>query len=513
MSLLLALSCIPTETGIDGTTLSGVVEIPPAVTEEHRDAKASPSDTILLAQDLGNLSWRWERIDGEIRRFQSGADEENPADSDYTVFRPAASGTFTIVFEYGTPGAPEGPLADSGDSGSGDSWNDDSLPDSGDSGPDSGVDTGPEPDSLLYDVYLYDLDQDVHVHDPEAGDTYENSITPLAGGSTQGAGGVYVIEAELEAGKEYALGVLGIAKGDDDEKTYSVWLSGSSPEDGTLMIGAYTDAADYLNRGQLVAGAAVNEWTYDEDTRTWAGAYEMVTFKTVTSEEGVNQFEEPVGINTVTEGVQGPVYLVGGDFKNLNQGLPAGTLHNATTVEVAVKADQANTADAVVFDTIAPKIVGWEFAEEEPNDFLVDEESGEFVEGSMGGGTVLPMASGLGFVDIVTGTLDVTEEGGGSVYPDTENDVFVLTVPEELDVQITTSWTNDDYNFDMSLYDENEEFIGSGYQIADVNPEVMPLGAWEVTLEPDKTYYLVMQTWTGPIGSDDYRIELEWLGL
>lgn len=515
-SILLA--CVPSETGIDSTTLIGTAEIPPgALIEGQRDLKGSPLDTILLGQDLGTLSWRYESVSGLIRQFHDTADEDNPADSDYLLFSPAASGTFTITFHYGGTVPAAEPLPDTAEPTDSDSSSDsaDSSVDSGDSGADSGVDTGPAPDALLYDVFVYDLSQDVHIHDPDPEeedaepDTYESSIEPLAGGSTQGANGTYTIEVELEAGGDYALGVLGMTNADGADNTYTVTLSGSSPENAVLMIGAYADASDYMNKGELVAGAEIRDWVLDEETKTWVGSYEMVTFKTVESEEGQNAFGETVGLNSVNEGPPSTLYLVGGDFKNLNQGLPAGTLHNSASVEVAMKADAENTADAIVIDALAPKVIGWEFDEEEPNDFLVEE--GEFVDGSMGGGTVLPFGSGLGFVDVVRGTMEVTAEGDGGTYPEeTENDVFILTVEEELDVQFTTSWGSE-HNFDMTLYDGEEEFIGSGYQLADVNPEVMPLSLWEVTLLPGETYYLVMQTWTGPIGSADYTIELEWL--
>jgi hypothetical protein len=214
--------------------------------------------------------------------------------------------------------------------------------------------------------------------------------------------------------------------------------------------------------------------------------------------------------------VPGELFLVGGDFANLNQGLPAGTFYNSVPVAVTLKSDTENEAsEPVILDAIAPKVIGWEFDEEEPNDPELNEAEDDWAEGTfLAQGTVLPVGSGPGFVDVVHGTMTVETEGDGGSYPEPNDiDIFTLTVEEELDVQITTAWGSDDYNFDMSLYDANQEFIGSGYQLADVNPEVMPLYMWEVTLVPGETYFLVMQTWTGPVGSSDYTIELEWVGL
>jgi len=508
--MLLLLACTFTETGIDSTTLSGSIQVPQAALDEDRDTKANPRDTIADAQEL-ELSWRWEAVSGSLRTFPESADEDNPTDSDYYVFKARADGTFTAVFHYGPDGTGAAPddhetgLDSAADSG-------DSAADSGDSAIDSGEtgDTGLPPDALLYNLFAYDLSQDVHVHDPEV-DTYESSIEVLAGGSTQGAEGVYELSFEVTAGTEYAIGVLPVQNLDGLSQDYRLELSGFSPEDGGVLVGAYVDATDYLAKGPLVAGADVTEWVLLDDGRTWVGTYTMVGFKGVQSDpEAVNDYGETYEAHTVTEGA-GTVFLVAGDFNSLNQGLPAGTLHNAVPIQVDLNADQENAADDVVLDTIAPKVIGWTFEEEEPNDLGWTEE-GEIDDETWGAGTPLPMANGVGFVDIITGTLEYTQDGGES-YENNENDVFALTVPEEMSFEMVTTWPTD-HNIDVVLFDSAEAeyaFIGSGYQVADVNPEVMPLSLWGVTLQPDTTYYLVVFPWTGDVGPVDYTIELEWL--
>ncbi|HJN75459.1 MAG TPA: hypothetical protein QGF58_16135 [Myxococcota bacterium] len=504
--MLLLLACVPTETGIDSTTLSGSVVIHQVIIEEERDLLAAPRDTVDTAQQVG-ASWRWEAVEAAIRQFPQDASDEKPVDVDYYTFTALADGTFTVILHYGPDGsgaAPDTAVPDSGDSGdSGDSS------DSGDSGDSAdSADTGPLPDALLYDLYIYDLSQDVHVHDPDEGDTYESSLESMAGSSTQDAEGLLEVLFEVEAGTEYAVMVSPVQNLDSVARTYTLEFSGLSPEEGGIIAGAFADASDYLDKGALLGGAEVRDWELDLESRTWTGSYTMVGFKAVTTDsEAVNDFEEVFDQHTVKEGA-GTVFLVAGDFKNLNQGLPAGTLHNAAPVEVALSADKDNTAGDILLDTIAPKVIGWTFEEEEPNDLGWGAE--DIDPATLSAGNALPVASGLGFVDIIQGSLEYTADPGDGDWELNENDVYIITTPEDLDATIVATWA-DDANLDANLYDAEGVLVAAGWAVADVNPEVFQPTQFDVVLSGGSEWYLVILGWTGEVGAHDYTIELEWL--
>ncbi len=491
MLLFSLLSCYPIETGIDSTSLTGTVTLPadPETFEESKDPDGLNSrDRLDKADEIGDLGWRFKQVTGVMREWP--ANPGDPTDEDFYTFEPIASGTFTITLAlHGTTDGPPAP-----DTGTDDTATDDTA-DTGEPGP-------AYEESRVAALRL--LDPSVEL---EAGEV----AVPLTEVLTEG--GSAVLSFEAEAGKDYAFSVEGLQNLDGEPDGYTVWLSGSSPDGAGIKMGAYLDASDYQARGALAGGSNVTGWLLEGTT--WTGSYTMTFFKTVESGEAENSYGETIDSHTVIEGAE-TVYLVGGTFKSLNEALPAGTLHNGTPVQVDLKPNKANEADPVVLDTIAPKVIGWTVDEVEPNNVGFLDEGGLDLA-NIAESTELPIGSGLGFVDVINGVQtfsDVMADGADSTGSDENNDidVYTLTVPESLDVVVTMSWPTT-ANLDGYMADSTGTIVAAGYAIGDVNPEFYPVSAFDVTLEPGETYYLVVLPWEGDAGDHAYTIELEWVGL
>ena len=510
---LLAVACYAPETGIDQTTLVGTVELPPAAEalEEDTDGTESARDTYDTAQEI-ELNWRWQNVGGQIRQFPPGLE-----DVDWYSFSPLADGAFTVVFEYGEEyslmpgGSPGGAKEDTGQEDTGAAGDTDKVPnkdtgdkptdDTGDTSGDTSDTAGDSADTGFSELEVYA----VYVHDLSELDA-DGNPTEIAGGLTDGSAGIFEIPLdEVTAGGSYAVSVAMVLNDNGSYGKYEVWFSSSDPTDSGIKLGAYADASDYANRGDPVSGAAVNNWVFDADSRTWSGTYEMLYFKSVTSDTGMNSYGEVVDVHEVTEGA-GTVYLVGGTFSSLNQGLPAGTLHNGTPIEVVLKADKENTADTVVIDTIAPKEIGWETAEEEPNDVAIDENTYN-LSGDLADAQALPVGSGVPFVDVITGTMSLTID---DPYWTDDQDVYALTVSESANATFALAMPTD-VDFDLHLYDFEGTYIAVGWGEANSNPEFINTELWGVTLEPDTTYYIAVHPWEGAAGDHEYQIEIEWI--
>lgn len=489
--LLILMSCYPVETGIDSTTLTGTLSLPadPVTFEETKDGTGLQArDQIARADEVGDLGWRFKQVTGDMREWPAAPGD--PTDEDFYTFSPIASGTFTIRLTLGAAAGP--PAPDTGLDTGGD------TADTGETG-----DPGP--------AYEENQVSRLRLFDPSVELGEGELPTPLAEALTEG--GLATLSFEVEAGKDYAFSVEGLQNLEDDSSDYSVWLSGSDPSAASIKVGAYTSVETMMSRGPLAAGSDAQGWTLDGTT--WTASYTMNLFKTVVSGSTENSYGETIDSHEVEEGA-GTVYIVGGTFKSLNEALPAGTLHNGTPVQVDLKANAANEADPVVLDTIAPKVIGWTTPEVEPNDVGFLDEGGLDLA-NIAEATVLPIGSGLGFVDVITGTQtfpDVLTDGADSAGSDENNDtdVYVLTVPESTDVVITMSWA-DTSNLDGYLADSTGAIVAAGYAIGDVNPEFYPVSAFDLTLEPGETYYIIVLPWSGEAGDHAYTIELEWVGL
>ena len=518
LPLMLLLSCAGPESDVDKTTLIGTARIlPGAAVDVETDVKDSPKDLLSNALDLGTLSWRPETWTAKMRVLADDA-PEGTVEKDWFVFRPAGTGAFSFTVTLGEPaGAPKPApdTGDTGDTGEPSDTSDTSEPtDTADtSEPTDTADTSdtsdtgaPEPvyiDLVVYEVAVYDLS----LGDPEL----DPDVEPIAYANSDGTGGTVSLAIdEVVGGGKYAFVITPLRLGNDKGESYTVAVSGSDPNDGVIMVGAYASAENYLSRGNPTAGAQITDWAQDEATGEWVGTYEMLYVQSVTSEEGENQYGEKIDNHTVTVNLS-TVWLVAGDFTVLNQGLPAGTLHNATPIEVNLTPNEENTAPAeVVLDTIAPKLIGFDYAETEPNDIFIDVDSDGYPLDvtSAANANVLPVAFGVGYVDIITG---VQSFGVDNPYWNAgDYDIFVLTVPEALGLAASVGWDGP-VDFDFHIYDSAGAILVASWWEGDGNPEGFTLSNWGVVLQPGETYYLALMGYSGPAGEYPYTIELEWL--
>ena len=203
------------------------------------------------------------------------------------------------------------------------------------------------------------------------------------------------------------------------------------------------------------------------------------------------------------------VYVFAGTFTNLNAGLSSKVHYSSESTEVSLtdtdkdEVGKQVSADPVVIDTVQPVLYGWSVPEVEPNTVAFDGAAITTAEAQ-----ALGEASGPGFIDTITGSLDY--EADDPQYTG-ENDAFSFTVPVSSTALITAGWPDDAYNSDVYVFDSDGNTLGAGWSIADVNPEVFHMGDdWGVTFEPGVTYYIAIFPWSGPAGAHEYTIEIEW---
>ncbi|MEY3210681.1 MAG: hypothetical protein RIT28_1162 [Pseudomonadota bacterium] len=517
LPLMLLLSCAGPESDIDKTTLTGTARIlPGAAVDVETDVKDSPKDSLATALDLGSLSWRPETWTGKMRVVGADAAADGVVEKDWIVFRPAGTGAFSFTVTLGEPAGPPKPAPDTADTADTPDTGDTSEPtdtettDTGDTSEPTDTATTDtsetEPsytDVVVYEVAVYDLS----LGDPDV----DADIEPIASAYSDGTGGTVSLGIdEVKEGGEYAFVITPVYLGNGKTESYTVSVSGSDPNDGLLMVGAYTSADNYLSRGNPVAGAQITDWVQDEATGEWVGSYEMIYVQSVTSEEGENEYGETIDNHTVGINLS-KVWLVAGDFTVLNQGLPAGTLYNTAPIEVSLSANEANTAPSeVVLDAIAPKLIGFTFAETEPNEGFVDIASADYALDmtSVAGANALPVASGLGYVDIISGVQSYGVDNPS--WNDGDYDVFALTVSEPLGLSAAVAWEGG-ADLDFHIYDSTGAYLAVGWGEGNTNPERFTLSNWGAVLQPGETYYLVLMGYEGPIGEYAYTIELEWL--
>jgi len=529
--LIALVGCITPEAGIDRTLLEGKVTIPMSIESDPGDGQASIRDSVADAYDMGPLSWRYTTITGKARSFGDWNSFEASweGDLDFFAFTGAAEEEVTFSFTYDAANSTETSTGtDTGTTTT--STTDTATGDTGDTG-DTGI-VEEEPPALLWDVQLYSLDQGLD----------ESTGVPLnsvAGGTSLGAGGLIEFTATIEPGQDYVVGIIPLANNIEADNNYSLMISGHSPEKTSIFAGAYAPFDDMMNRGAPIGGSAVEGWSLDEETKEWSGSYRMTYIRQVemVEPEVVPEGEEAQSAAVVTEGAQS-VMIIAGDFANLNQGLPAGTLYSPTPAEVTMngplsggeeiceETPEDTTSDPglnllhcrvvapdIAVTEIAPKVLGWEITEVEPNDVSVDPYIVDIEVEALANAQDLGVAgSGVGYVDRIVGTLGFPSEEPG--WLDGDSDAFGFTVNEPIDATITLDWAvaND---FDINLYRHDEangvvETIGYSWYS---QPEVWNVSDYGEILEPGYTYYLVVLAWTGEVGDHPYTIELEWLGL
>jgi hypothetical protein len=266
LPLMLLLSCAGPESDIDKTTLTGTARIlPGAAVDVETDVKDNPKDSLATALDLGSLSWRPETWTGKMRVVGADAAAEGVVEKDWIVFRTAGTGAFSFTVSLGEPAGPPKPAPDTGDTAD--------TADTSEPTDTATTDTDEtEPsytDIVVYEVAVYDLS----LGDPEI----DADIEPFAYAFSDGTGGTVSLGIdEVKEGGEYAFVITPVYLGNGKTESYTVAVSGSDPNDGLLMVGAYTSADNYLSRGNPVAGAQISDWVQDEATGEWVGSYEMV---------------------------------------------------------------------------------------------------------------------------------------------------------------------------------------------------------------------------------------------
>ncbi len=280
---------------------------------------------------------------------------------------------------------------------------------------------------------------------------------------------------------------------------------------------------------------------YDEDSASCVQDTECEETCTWEVEETVTEIcdEEHTVVESIPE-----VWLMGGTWPTLNASIPSGALYSSEAVHVATgdgddlvgtwgidtdapetepeeSTDTADTAPpdpvtvprgeiVVVVDALQPKVIGWEYTEEEPNDVLTDED-GAFDWANVGSyANMLPVASGPGIVDIIHGVVIYETED-----PDYsgDNDVFGVTVEEEMNATVTFTYGSDADNLDMYLLDSTGGVLVAAYAYGDVNPESFSTATAGFTFVPGEEYYIVIFGWVGTAGEKTYNVELEYAAL
>ncbi len=206
---------------------------------------------------------------------------------------------------------------------------------------------------------------------------------------------------------------------------------------------------------------------------------------------------------TVVDGNLCEVWVYAGTFPNLNSGIPSGTLFSSTGTHVTLDTENI-TKVTVEVDTIQPKMIGWTYAEQESNDPDYDAENDQWAAGANDPG----ITSGPGFVDIITGTIEMT---GAAGYGEHDEDLFIVTVPSDVYLSVILDWDSAD---DIDYY-----VLGprDGDPVADYEDDsdyyAQPeFGVTRDLLHPGETYYIWVAGYAGTDGSvANYTVELEYL--
>jgi len=490
--LLLAGCASAPEAGIDRTFIRGTVTLPPGDVAEAEAAQGD-NDDFLTPEDIGYITTRYTILSGSCLEF-ANIDSVPTGDVDHYVFSPLNSGPLDITMTYAVA----------------------------------------EP-AVTLEAVQYSF-QAYNAADPK---------TVLAGGSTDGSGGLFETTIDVTAGETYIIAVGGLVDREGTDGAYSVTFSGFDPngtiattadtlepgwgyQDGEIytadptrfIIGAYS-SDDASARGLPLGGSDVPEFTFDEETLTWSGDYEITyVYGSVLPEvEDTGEFAVP----EITVGLD-QVYLFAGTFPSLNAGLTAGTFYSSTPLLVSLSeakteeyeagwigsgsVNKVLEADALACDLVQPKQYGWAEADAEPNDFADIGDGYAVVDTA--GAQAMPEATGNGFIDTITGTLDFTSADPSWLGVDV--DAYAITVPESLDAYITMGWADANYDLDLHVYLADGTLAAAGWADSNANPEDISFAAEAgVAMEPGETYYITAMPWSGPEGAVDYTIEIEWL--
>jgi hypothetical protein len=470
ISFLLLSACIPAETGIDHTILTGTLTIPPATVDDARSNNEIGAAQGLGPDDASSLTYRTVVVNGKITSWRQGLAEGDP---DYFAFTPVKDGTFSFDLAFDTAAAGEGDTAGAADA--------DILTVS------------------ILDPATYDADAGTGV---------------LWSSTTDGSLGAFAFEYDVTGGTEYVLLIEPTATDDTDaELPYTLVLSGSAPEDETVLVGAYLGTDPSVAENPM-GGTNATDWVYDPDTMTWSGAWKIMYVRSVTAVEDTDPSDLFLPTPTVEEG-PATVFVRAATLTSLNAGPAAGALYTTTSVEVAVTGAEQVVETPLVLDGVAPKVIGVQAAETLPDETLAEI---DLADNSLIAETLvaqdLGMLSGLGYVDVITGS-SLHDPAASGWNGTNDSDAFAFTVPELLGVRMVASWADSATDIDFGIWYADPDYglidlfssWGSTYCMSAANPEVCES---EIVLEPETTYYLLA---LGYLGTDDepYTIELEWV--
>ncbi|MFN7146867.1 MAG: hypothetical protein ACK4YP_24040, partial [Myxococcota bacterium] len=311
----------------------------------------------------------------------------------------------------------------------------------------------------------------------------------------------------------YVLRVLPVSTdATTEELPYTLVVSGSAPDDTTVLAGAYL-GADPTVAENPVGGTNVTGWTYDAATATWTGSWTMMWLRQVVAVPDTDTGDLFEPSPEVTEGPE-TVYLRAGTITTLNAGPAAGALYTTTSVEVKPTGGGMTLDEPLVLDGVAPKVIGVQVAEEVPDVTLAEVDA---ATGVLDTTTLVAqdigLLSGLGYVDIITGTttFDPSYEGWNL---GNDSDAFAFTVPESMYVRMKVTWPDKTADIDIGIFFDDPDYGFSdlmGYS----DPNCMTAADPEectsvITLEPEIPYYVVP---LGYLGTDEqpYTVELEWM--
>ncbi len=469
-TLVLLLSCALPETGIDRSVIKGTLSIPPQlVAETEGDSRANDDWAEGVADEIGPYSYRHVKLHGSIASF-------NPSTGDQDWFRLTAleDGASTLTMTWA------------------------------DSAPESLDTAAPLPDeTATFRIEVLNLSE----LDPEG------NPVPILSESTAGSYGSFTADLSLSANTTYGVRVAGLG-GDGSVRDYDILLSGFDPNGKAVYVGAWQNA-DPADRGALLGGTSVKEFTLDPATLSWVGDWTMLDIRSVettdvpgTGSEDTAAPEDPDTTTAVNEKV-GAVFLHGGSFVGLRGGIGPGVLYATEVVEVKLRTDEVgedvHKGKALTLDALAPVPLGFSVSEIEPNDVEIDDEY------TIIGGTPqdLGVGSGAGLVDIVRGSLNFETADPSWVG---DNDAFSITVAEPVAALISLDWPDDSYNLDLNLNGPDGTIYAAGWGIEEGKPETIDsLGQWEFLFEPGQTYTFIVLPWSGAAGDMPYTMRIEWV--
>jgi len=447
-------SCGRYETGIDRSIIRGTISLVPSTYTEDEGSTAGLNDTPDLGQDLGFFGYRVFQVTGSCLDYSVDSFSGEPdGDIDWYLFSPQADGTSTISFDF------------------------------------------PDDDKLIYDVTVFDLG------------TLDDDGNPTAvgGGSTLDSAGAFSADVDLSANGSYVVRVAGLRNSNGVSSDYTLTLWGYDPNGQQFLVGAYAEQ-DPFERTYPLGGTSVETFTWDEATMSWQGDYEALYVRSLstTYDTADNRTD------AVDEAIPS-VWMHAGNYSSLNAGILAGVSYASTAVEVTLSTDDATTDEHdgvdIAVDSTQPIQIGWEFGETEPNDVELDQ-TNYLLVGDMTAANTTPTASGLGYVDVMSGLLNYptdSPEWAG------DNDVFALPADEALDAVVSLDWDDAGADIDLLIFDDTGALIA--YAASADKPEVTKLSDTGASTAAGGMIYFQILGWDGTAGDKAYTLQLEYSSL